>query len=248
MHPSPIADFRDIIQRRSYDLIEKFRINVIDENLSWYCPFGCAKELKVLSRNNSLDLGPCPMETRRQFFEAYKNDDRMSNVDLFFVSNTASLAELFMPFNRSIIINLSQRYEYGRWNHETWTHWTENLLALAKDPRSILVSNNMYDSLYTQYFTGLIIPVVPSLCRYTHVRWEDPRASMYRHNEFIIGPSRVSHITPELMQEIQKSVDQRNDELYEGDDELVLVTLRDIYPQFKYMDLVKHRAMVCQTG
>ena len=67
--------------------------------LGWHGP---ARE--VLTKENGLDLGPCPNQLRRDFFEAYRDDESMQKVDAFVCQYAAAMCELFMPFNRPLIV------------------------------------------------------------------------------------------------------------------------------------------------
>ena len=78
----------------------------------------CRSRLKVLSFDNwrGFSLDPCPNLLRRQFFDAYKNDEEFRRVDLFVCSHPVANCELFMPFNRSILVYATTRLEFGRYD------------------------------------------------------------------------------------------------------------------------------------
>src|SRR4051794_38268350 len=48
--------------------------------------------------------------TRRQFFDSYKNDAQMRSVDGFLCFHSAALCEIFMPFNKTIMVISTTRY------------------------------------------------------------------------------------------------------------------------------------------
>jgi hypothetical protein len=80
--------------------------------------------------------GICPnLETRKKFYEAYKNDSEMNQVDAFICFHPVAMCELFMPFNRSLIVIASTRYELGRHSKERWTNLNKNLQIIASNPR-----------------------------------------------------------------------------------------------------------------
>ena len=70
-----------------------------------------------------------------------------------------------MPFNKSLIVVASTRYEIGRHDPRRWKAWNANLKAIAAHPRNIVAANNRYDAEYVKYFTGLShVPVLPNYC------------------------------------------------------------------------------------
>ena len=158
-HISPIADLKD--------LFAPMGMRIIDESLSGHCHLKktCSRNLKVITKQNGITLGQCPNQLRRKFFEAYVNDARMKTVDAFLCHHAAGLCEAFMPFNKSLIVVASTRYEIGRHDPRRWKAWNANLKAIAAHPRNVVAANNRYDAEYVKYFTGLKhVPVLPNYC------------------------------------------------------------------------------------
>ena len=158
-HISPIADLKD--------LFAPMGMRIIDESLSGHCHLKktCSRNLKVISKQNGITLGQCPNQLRRKFFEAYVNDARMRSVDAFLCHHAAGLCEAFMPFNKSLVVVASTRYEIGRHDPRRWKAWNANLKAIAAHPRNVVAANNRYDAEYVKYFTGLShVPVLPNYC------------------------------------------------------------------------------------
>ena len=158
-HISPIADLKD--------LFAPMGMRIIDESLSGHCHLKktCSRNLKVITKQNGITLGQCPNQLRRKFFEAYVNDPRMRGVDAFLCHHAAGLCEAFMPFNKSLVVVASTRYEIGRHDPRRWKAWNANLKAIAAHPRNVVAANNRYDAEYVKYFTGLShVPVLPNYC------------------------------------------------------------------------------------
>ncbi len=88
--------------------------------------------MKILHQGNA--LWPS-LTVRKQFYEAYKNDSEMNRVNVFMCFHPAAMCELFMPFNRTLIIIASTRYELGRYWKEEWEKWNKNLQIIAANPR-----------------------------------------------------------------------------------------------------------------
>jgi hypothetical protein len=75
---------------------------------------------------------------RREFYESYKNDPLMNQVDAFVCFHPAAMCEVFMPFNRTLIVIASTRYELARFSADQWNEWNENLRIIASNPRYVL--------------------------------------------------------------------------------------------------------------
>ena len=103
-HISPIADIKNIV--------EDYRVKVIDKSLSGHCHLShsCQKDLRILTQQNGIALGGCPNCLRRDFYDSYRNDNEMKTVSAFLCLHATSMCELFMPFNRSLIVIASTRW------------------------------------------------------------------------------------------------------------------------------------------
>lgn len=233
-HIAPIADVKDIFRR--WNLTH----TIVDESLSGECNQTCAKDLKVINKTNGLSLGPCPNELKRQFWNAYKNDDRMATVDAFFCHHATGLCELFMAFGRPLIIIASTRYEIGRRSPEAWTRLNDNLKAIAENPRNTIAANNRYDAEYIKHFTGLDdVTVLPNFCGYTNVTYNPTRP------EVLIGPGRLSFGAGLLVsgpKGIAKAAENSSilsDSVYKE-----FVPIRHLYKHYEFSDLASHPAIV----
>lgn len=95
-------------------------------------------------------------ETRREFFDAYVRDGNRSaegnlvqDADAMVCSHPTGMCELAMPFNRSIILWATTRFEQGRErNADRLSAYIRNVRAIAARPGNILAANNMYDVHY----------------------------------------------------------------------------------------------------
>lgn len=141
-HISPVADLKDLFQPMG--------MRIIDESLSGHCHLKktCSRNLKVITKQNGITLGQCPNQLRRKFFAAYVDDPRMKSVDAFLCHHAAGLCEAFMPFNKSLLVIASTRYEIGRHDPRRWRAWNANLKAIAAHPRNVVAANNRYDAEY----------------------------------------------------------------------------------------------------
>jgi len=109
----------------------------------------------------------------------------MANVDAFLCNHAAGLCEAYMPFNRSLVVIASTRYEIGRHEPSRWREWNANLVKIASHPRNVVAANNRFDAEYIKYFTGIQnVPVFPNYCGYTGVTYKPTRP------QFLVGPGR----------------------------------------------------------
>lgn len=138
------------------------------------------------------------------------------------------MCEVFMPFNKSMIILVSTRYEIGRHEPARWRTWNKNLALLASKPWNIIAANNRYDAEYLKYFTDLRdVRVLPSYCGYVGVSYHPTQP------QILVGPGRGVH--PQLFRQL--TVSSRSSPF-------TFVRIRDLYPQYSYADLAAHPAMV----
>ena len=126
-HISPIADLKH--------LLEPIGVRFIDKSFSKACAFTstCAGRgtLHVINRATAMDLADRTLIER--FYAAYRDDAEMKTVDAFVCFHPASMCELFAPFNKSILVVATTRYELGRFNPERWQRWNDNLARIAVD-------------------------------------------------------------------------------------------------------------------
>jgi len=83
-------------------------------------------------------LDPCPNLLRRRFFDAYKNDEEFRRVDLFVCSHPVANCELFMPFNRSILVYATTRLEFGR--NDQFVDWRKPYARERSETRALSLS------------------------------------------------------------------------------------------------------------
>jgi len=114
--------------------LASLNVRFIDKSLSGHCFLTktCAHNLKVLNRHNGISPN---LEVRKKFYEVYKNDSEINQVDAFICFHPAGMCELFMPFNRTLIVIASTRYELGRHSKDEWTNLNKNLQIIASNPR-----------------------------------------------------------------------------------------------------------------
>lgn len=190
----------------------------------------CDKDrpLKVLNRDNLIDLD---YKDIRRFYEAYKDDHVMKSVDAFVCYHLVSLCELYKPFNKSVIIIATLRYEYGRFERERWTTWNRNLVEYASRPWNVVAANNLYDVEYIKYFTGIQPQLLPNWGNYTKQVYNPTRSGFLiatTHNNAFMALFLQNFTT--VCRETSCSVN--------------LTYLRDAYPYYEYSDIAAHQGIV----
>ena len=216
-------------------LFAEWGVTVIEKSLSGHCHLthSCASDLKVLNKQNGMNLVGGD-RLKASFFEAYKADPVMENVDAFLCFHPSSMCELFMPFNKSLIVAPSTRFELGREAPPAWSAWVENVRRIAKSPRNAVISNNRYDSEYVKYFTGLKdVPVLPSFCNYTGAHY-NPHPET--HPAFLSG---------KILQGAEMVAKELGEANARAGKSIQVLDVRKVYPgKYEYSDLAQHPGMV----
>jgi hypothetical protein len=199
-HISPIADIKSIMEGLNREAGRSV-VTVIDKSLSGHCHLTgtCAgSDLKVITKENGIDLGSCPNKLRRDFYTHYSRDLQFSlNTDVVVCTHAASLCELYMPFDKALIVIASTRYEIGRHSKQRWEQWNDNLRRISQKEGNYVAANNLYDKYYIEYFTGIKnVLLLPSLATYIKDRaFADPTLHMpdetiVARTEVLIAPAR----------------------------------------------------------
>lgn len=223
-HISPINDLKH--------LLSPFGVKFIDKSLSGHCHItntcGGRSTLKVIGVGNAMDLDHSLIP---KFYDAYKDDAEMKSVDAFVCFHPTSMCELFAPFNKSLIIIASTRYELGRFGKDRWTKWNENLIQYASLPWNVVGGNNMYDVEYIKYFTGIQGQLLSSFCDYNNLTYNPSRKG------FLVAPIHNGGFNTIFFAEFSKACLAMNCTVE-------ATALRQKYPHYKYSDLTAHMGMV----
>lgn len=189
---------------------------VLHAEIDGICQFYglCKDRLKVIHSNHWKEFDPTPKEIA-MFTKAYQADPEFQRVDAFICHHPVANCELFLPFNRPIIIHATTRIEFGRndpgidWRlksgynskvgQEKWKRWIDTLRELAEDKRNVIAANNVYDRDYITYFTGIQnVTLLPSWCgenvgrSFCQEGWDSVLAPQWTHSrpEVMIVPYR----------------------------------------------------------
>eukprot|EP01032_Pedospumella_encystans_P020206 gene20206-22959_t len=240
-HISPIADVKHNLK--------ELGVSVIDKSLSGHCHLTntCERDLRVIDKNNGINLQPCANALRKKFYDSYRTDPVMKSVDAYLCTHAASMCELFMPFQKPMVVIASTRYEIGRLDAVSWQRWNENLRLIAASPYNTIAANNRYDQEYIRYFTGIQdVVLLPNFCNYVNTRYQPTRP------EILLGPARgvnptVQRLMYEALTEYNKHTPNLSSGRQSGDNKgnkVIISPIRDIYTHFEYSDLAAHPAIV----
>lgn len=223
-HISPINDLKH--------LLKPLGVSFIDKSLSGHCQITNTCEgkntLKVINRDNAMHLDPSLIP---KFYEAYKNDAELQSVDAFVCFHPAAMCELFMPFNKSLIVIASTRYELGRFGVNRWTTWNNNLKRIAEAPTNVVGGNNRYDVEYIKYFTGIQPQLLSSFCGYLPYRYAPSRSG------FLLAPVHHAGFERIFLSEYKSICENVS---CSGK----VLRMREIYPRYKYTDLTAHAGII----
>ena len=180
---------------------------------------------EVLLRN---DTSPRLTEAKiKENFEFYRTDHEIETTDVFVCSNPSPQCELWMPFNKTIAILPSSRYNLGRCDAAEWERWTKHIrmLATMDDPNNIIGASSFYDQEYLRYYTGLNpLPLFNPTTLYTGDEGHTPT-----RNEILC----ISQINDTFIKKSLKHVKTVN-----------IVDVDQLYPHYQLSDLMAHRAIV----
>jgi hypothetical protein len=238
-HISTVYDIKHILQAQFPQLLNGVRIKIIDKSLSGHCHLTntCQTDLHILTKENGIDLSPCPNRLRARFYQYYKHDSEFQSVDAFLCTHASSMCELYLPFGKPIIVVASTRFEIGRHDPVRWQNWITNLQKIASRKENTVAANNEYDREYIKYFTGLPseqVLLLRSLCGYPNVTYLPIRP------EILIGPSRG--IDSQIAQKIMSFTSHQT--LRYENQPMEIRLLRDVYPHYEYLDLSHHPAVI----
>ncbi len=67
----------------------------------------------------------------------------------------ASMCQLWMPFNKSILFLPAHRYNIGRCSPSEWHKLNQQVTKMASNPKHVVAGMSRYDTEYMRYYIGL---------------------------------------------------------------------------------------------
>mgnify|MGYP003643928005 CR=1 FL=1 len=161
LHISVIADIKNIFEELGHE-VDDWSIS----GHSWVMGKE-PKQVKIINQNTWRNIDE---NLADQFYECYKEE--LSKYDGFIVTHTPCFSLLYEKFEKPIIVVASTRYEEPFSNNMAGWYKFNNYLQNGIDNKQIIpISNNKYDSKYTELFTGREWQTIPSLCEYTNSKY-----------------------------------------------------------------------------
>ena len=171
-------------------------------------------------------VGPSTRLTEKMVknnFEFYKDDGQIASTDAFICTLPASMCEMWMPFNKTIMFLPAHRYNLGRCSKEGWDRLNEHISALVSMdyPKHIIGAEGVYDREYLRHYTG----VDPLLLNSVSDFYTTKNTYAPTRNEILAFGTWDDRLQTEILNFQIKSVDS-------------------MYPRHQPSDLVSHRAAV----
>ena len=164
-------------------------------------------------------------------FEFYKNDAQICSADAFYCLFPVSLCDMWMPFNKTIIIIPAHRYSMGRCTREEFDRLNEHLRMLSsmEHPKHFMAASSKYDMEYLHHYSGIrdILPLYAHTAAYLiNITYAPER------NEILLFKCRYC---PETFWD-----ERFRTEIKKFD----IVDQSKLYPKFTFSNFVRHRAIV----
>jgi len=228
-------------------------IGIIDKSLSHHCTLTntCNVDLRVLTRENGIALGNCPNELRQHFYEEYVDDVIFNDIDAILCLHATSMCELYMPFNKPMIVIASTRFDIGRYDHnnkDALSLWIKNIKLIASKSHNVIAANNMYDVQYIKYFTGISnVMLLPSIASYLDSEPSSGVGSniVYKSYKPIHMESRGVHTT--IVELLQNRIINYNNIHTSGSGSSSPIEarlVRDVYEVYTFEQLASHIGIV----
>lgn len=97
----------------------------------------------------------------------------LRSFDGFVVTHTPFFAEIYDGLDKPVLAVAGTRYEWPlTLDRNRWKSFDEYIKSSTKSGKLFLVANNMGDTDYLQFHTGVTPRYVPSLCEYTGQNWD----------------------------------------------------------------------------
>ncbi|CAH1783085.1 unnamed protein product [Owenia fusiformis] len=213
-------------------LFEAYGITTIDKSLSPGCAIThtCATGMKVRTDYYSgLNLNPYLIQ---QFYNAYRNDPQMKNVDFFLCVSPISMCRLYEKFSKPMLLLATNRYEFGSDDFYRWKELDMYLELYSSQPQNVIAASNLYDLNYIKYYTGIQPVLVPLTCNYVNERYNPSKETI------ILAQIPNSDFRSKLMTDISNTQSQ----FIKSDFNFRYVG--DEYSDFEVSDLAKHPAVI----
>ena len=168
---------------------------------------------------------PLDEDTIKVNFEFYKSDSTIAATDAFFCSFPASMCEMWMPFNKTIVYLPAHRYNIGRCTKARWDRLNEHLHVLVSmdEPKHVIAAESVYDLEYLRHYTGIIpLPLFSFSGFYTQLPSNE---YLPKHDEILV-------------------FNRWEESIRQSTSKFILKEIRSVYPHYTLANLSSHPAIV----
>ena len=172
-HPGPTDDMRSLMEPLGVEFLE--HIIMEPKRCHRMCVCSMSENLPHLT------LGEVYRPNQNVFDRIY-NDPRASvdiaRADAFIIGPTVPYIELYMRYNKSIILVTSLRYNYAvDFDKTRWLQLNKMLQDLLKSRKHVIGANNLYDLEFLHYFLGVRPDYVSGFAGYTGEHYQPSKRS-----------------------------------------------------------------------
>ena len=160
----------------------------------------------------------------QQHLHFYKDNPAVNSTDAFVCQFPASMCQIWMPLNKSIVFTAAHRYNLGRCSVQEWTELNRQLEGLSQDKRNVVGGLSRYDVEYIKYYTNLDARLMSSYSGYYL------QGHPYRPKR-----SEILYIDVKVTSEMEGLTPGMS---------FNIVNVHSLYPRYEIMDLMNHWAMV----
>lgn len=157
LHIGVIPEIHEGLRGHGVDML-RFSISGHNRLISW--PFPIPDQVDIINARTWRDLDPEMVKLFRLKFSKL-----LSSADGFVVTLPTSFITLFSGLNRPILAVIVTRFDSPFESDTGRFDWLRSeMISSVKSGELTLIANNQADSAFAEYFLGIEIPVVPSLC------------------------------------------------------------------------------------
>ena len=172
-HPGPTDDMRSLMEPLGVEFLE--HIITEPKRCNRMCVCNMSENLPSLSLSEVY-------RPNKEVFDKIYNDPRASvdiaRADAFIIGPTVPYIELYMRYNKSVILVTSLRYNYAvDFDTTRWVQLNKMLQELLKSPKHVIGANNLYDLEFLHYFLGVRPDYVSGFAGYTGEHYQPSKKS-----------------------------------------------------------------------
>ena len=228
-HPGPADDMRSIMEPLGVEFLE--HIIMEPKRCHRMCVCNMAENLPPLTL-------PEVYRPNKKVFDKIFNDPRASvdiaRADAFIIGPIVPYIELYMRYNKSIILVTPIRYNYAvDFDPTQWFQLNNMLQELLKSRKHVIGANSLYDLEFLHYFLGVRPDYVSGFAGYTGEHYQPSKKSFLYARQ----PYGVAKFWNEQYAKYYRLINAT----------FVLKQFFDVYKSgHEFIDLTKHLGIVHQ--